>query len=114
MTGSLGDPREETHAPTFFAGTAVQYLDYSDAERAFGASGSALRAAVPVHPSYEDREGAPDLVFSAVPAELSRHVSSAWETSAMSTPFAVKPNPRAIHPRCSSPQPSGSQARAPR
>lgn len=58
----------------------MQYLDYADAVRAFGARGSALRAAVPVHPSYEDREGAPDLVFSAVPAELSRHLSSAWET----------------------------------
>ena len=51
VTGSLGDPGEETHAPTFFAGTPVQHLDYSDAVRAFAAGGSAVscsRADAPV------------------------------------------------------------------
>ncbi len=80
VTGSLGDPGEDSHAPTFFAGTPVQYLDYSDAVRAFGAGGSALSAPIPMHPSYEDREDAPDVVFSAVPAELAGHLSSVWET----------------------------------
>ena len=80
VTGSLGGPGEETHAPTFFAGTPVQHLDYSDAVRAFDAGGSALSAPVPMHPSYEDREDAPDVVFSAVPAELAGHLSSVWET----------------------------------
>src|SRR4051812_11586048 len=80
VTGSLGDPGEETHAPTFFAGTPLQHLDYSDAVRAFGAGGSAVAAPVPMHPSYEDREGAPHVVFSAVPAELAGHLSSVWET----------------------------------
>jgi D-inositol-3-phosphate glycosyltransferase len=80
VTGSLGDPGEETHAPTFFAGTPVQHLDYSDAVRAFGAGGSAVSAPVPMHPSYEDREDAPDVIFSAVPAELVGHLSSVWET----------------------------------
>src|SRR4029453_17232201 len=70
VTGSLGDPGEETHAPTFFAGTPLHYLDYSDAVRAFGAGGSAVSAPVPMHPSYEDRVDAPDVVFSAVPTEL--------------------------------------------
>lgn len=80
VTGSLGDPGEETHAPTFFAGTPVHYLDYSNAMRAFGAGRSAISAPVPMHPSFEDREGAPDMVFSAVPPDLAGHLASAWET----------------------------------
>ena len=80
VTGSLGHPGEETHAPTFFAGTPLHYLDCSDAVRAFAAGGSAIRAAVPMHPSYEDREDAPDVVFSAVPADLAGHLSAVWET----------------------------------
>lgn len=81
VTGSLGRPGEETHAPTFFAGLPLQHLDYSDAVRAFDAGASAIGASVPMHPSYEDREGAPDVVFSAVPANLAGHLSSAWESA---------------------------------
>jgi hypothetical protein len=80
VTGSLGGAGEETHAPTFFPGTPVQHLDYSDAVRAFEAGGSAIGAPVPMHPSYEHREDAPDVVFSAVPADLADHLSSVWET----------------------------------
>jgi D-inositol-3-phosphate glycosyltransferase len=80
VTGSLGGPGEETHAPTFFAGTPVHYLDYSDAMRSFGAGRSAICAPVPMHPSFEDREGAPDVVLSAVPPDLAGHLASAWET----------------------------------
>ena len=80
VTGSLGGSGDETHAPTFFAPTPVQHLDYSDAMRAFEAGGSAVSAPVPMHPSYEDREDAPDVVFSAVPDELAGHLSSVWET----------------------------------
>ena len=80
VTGSLGDPGEFTHAPTFFAGTRLQHLDYSDAVRAFKAGGSAIAARVPMHPSYEDREDAPDVVFAAVPGDLAEHLSSVWES----------------------------------
>ena len=59
VTGSLGELGEETHAPTFFAGSRVQYLDYSDAVGVFAMGGSAIGAPVPMHPSFEDREGAP-------------------------------------------------------
>ncbi len=31
-----------------------------------------------MHPSYEDREDAPDVVFAAVPDGLADHLSSAW------------------------------------
>ncbi len=79
VTGSLGDSGAETHAPTFFAGTPVHYLDYSDAVRAFETGASAIRAAVPMHPSYEDGGDVPDVLFSAVPADLVGRLASAWE-----------------------------------
>ncbi|HEV3364643.1 MAG TPA: glycosyltransferase family 4 protein [Acidimicrobiia bacterium] len=79
VTGSLGVAGEETHAPTFFAGTPVQHLDYADAVEVFAAGGSAIAAPVPMHPSYEDRLNAPDVLFAAVPPELAGHLSSVWE-----------------------------------
>jgi glycosyltransferase involved in cell wall biosynthesis len=79
VTGSLGESGDETHSPTFFAGMSVQYLDYSNAVRAFRAGGSAIGAPVPMHPSFEDREGAPDVLLAAVPADLVEHLSSVWE-----------------------------------
>jgi D-inositol-3-phosphate glycosyltransferase len=79
VTGSLGTSGDETHAPTFFAGADVQFLDYSEALRMFDAGASALDAAVPMHPSYEDRVGAPDVVLAAVPVELAGRLSSVWE-----------------------------------
>jgi glycosyltransferase involved in cell wall biosynthesis len=79
VTGSLGKRGDDTHAPTFFAGSAVQYLDYSDALRAFEAGGSAMSAPVPMHPSYEDRVDAPDVLLAAVPPALAGHHSSVWE-----------------------------------
>ena len=79
VTGSLGESGDETHAPTFFAGVSVQYLDYSNAVGVFRAGGSAIGAPVPMHPSFEDREGAPDVLLAAVPAELVEHLSSVWE-----------------------------------
>jgi D-inositol-3-phosphate glycosyltransferase len=80
VSGSLGVPGDDTHAPTFFAGAAVNYLDYSEAVRAFELGGSAISAAVPMHPSYEDRENAPDVLLSAVPHDLVEHLASVWET----------------------------------
>ncbi len=79
VTGSLGEPGEQSHAPTFFADAALEHLDYSDAVRAFEAGGSAIAAPVPMHPSFEDRGNAPDVVFAAVPDRLAEHLSSVWE-----------------------------------
>jgi len=79
VAGSLGEPGEFTHAPTFFSGTSLQQLDYSAAARAFELGGSAISAPVPMHPSYEDREDAPDVVFAAVPDALAGHLASVWE-----------------------------------
>jgi glycosyltransferase involved in cell wall biosynthesis len=79
VTGSLGEPGDDTHAPTFFAGIPVHHVDYSDAVRTFARGGSAIAATVPMHPSYEDREDAPDVVLAAVPPALAAHLSSIWE-----------------------------------
>src|SRR5687767_15460670 len=64
--GSLGRPGEGTHAPTFYGAVDLHHLDYTAAVEAFEAGGSAVAAPVPMHPSFEDREGAPDVLLSAV------------------------------------------------
>jgi len=77
--GSLGGPGEETHAPTFFDGLDVHVLDSTDAIRLFEAGGDAISAPKPMHPSYEDRAGVPDVVFASVAPELADHLSAVWE-----------------------------------
>jgi len=84
VCGSLDGPGAETHALTFFAGTDVHDLDYTDAVRAFRAGGSAISAAVPMHPSYEDRVDAPDVVLASVEPGLADHLWAVWEA-----PFAA-------------------------
>lgn len=84
VAGSLGAPGEDTHAPTFFDGVPLHHLDYTDAVAAFEAGGSAITAPVPMHPSYEDRADAPDVVFAAVPDEATEHLAAVWEA-----PFAA-------------------------
>lgn len=79
VTGSLGGPGEQTHAGTFFDGIDVHPLDFTAAVRDFEAGGSAVAAPVPMHPSYEDRDGAPDIVLSAVDPALADHLAGAWE-----------------------------------
>ena len=79
VSGSVGVAGEMTHAPTFFAGLEVHHLDYSDAIARFEQGGSAIAAPVPLHPSYEDREGAPDVVLAAVDPAQAPHLAAAWE-----------------------------------
>ncbi|MGH9270960.1 MAG: glycosyltransferase family 4 protein, partial [Ilumatobacteraceae bacterium] len=79
VAGSLGARGDDTYAPTFFEGTPLHLLDYSDAQRRFAAGASAIAAPVPMHPSYEDREDAPDVILSAVPADLADRLAVVWE-----------------------------------
>ena len=51
--GSLGIPGETGHAETFFAGMDVRPVRYGE-------------GGAPLHPSFEDRPGAPDGVFARV------------------------------------------------
>ena len=84
VAGSLGPAGQGSHAPTFFAGIDLQYLDYTAAVAGFETGASAVAAPVPMHPSYEDREGAPDPVLAAVDPALADHLASVWEA-----PFAA-------------------------
>ncbi len=84
VAGSLGAAGQDSHAPTFFAGIDLQYLDYTAAVAGFESGASAVAAPVPMHPSYEDRQGAPDPVLAAVDPALADHLASAWEA-----PFAA-------------------------
>ncbi|CAN5549407.1 hypothetical protein BH10ACT1_BH10ACT1_12720 [soil metagenome] len=77
--GSLGAPGTETHAPTFFEGLDVHHLDSTAAVDAFLAGGDAIAAPLPMHPSYEDRVGVPDVVFASVPPELAGHLAEVWD-----------------------------------
>ena len=56
----------------------LEHLDYSDALRAFQQGGSAITAPVPMHPSYEDREDAPDVLLAAVAPDVAPHLASIW------------------------------------
>src|SRR4051812_27652798 len=63
--GSLGEPGEESNAETFYEGLEVHALDYDSADE--------------FQPSYEDRPGAPDVVFARVGDESYERLVSAWE-----------------------------------
>src|SRR5215217_9252005 len=73
-SGSLGGPREPTHAPSFFGGTEVATADYTPA---FGL-GDPLAADVPFQPSYEDRPTVADRVFAMVDDGAYERLVAAW------------------------------------
>jgi glycosyltransferase involved in cell wall biosynthesis len=75
LTGSLGAPGAESHAPTFFEGFDIHSVDYTDAAGA----PDPLRADPPIHPSFEDRPSAPDRVFAKVDDETYEHLVAAWQ-----------------------------------
>jgi glycosyltransferase involved in cell wall biosynthesis len=80
VAGSLGHAGDPTYGPTFFAGTDLHALDYTAAAEAFAATGAdAVAAPVPMHPSYEDRPGVPDVVLPAVEPTLAGHLAAVWE-----------------------------------
>ncbi|MDQ3720423.1 MAG: glycosyltransferase family 4 protein [Actinomycetota bacterium] len=60
--GSLGAVGEESNAATFYGALDVRALDYTAAAQA----PDPLRADPPFQPSYEDRAGAPDRIFTSV------------------------------------------------
>lgn len=85
--GSLGSPGEGSHAATFFAGLAVTVADFTPALAAFRQGEDAMAAPMPLHPSYEERPGAPDRLFAALSPELAAHQARAWEDVLVSAGF---------------------------
>lgn len=73
--GSLGEPGEQSHAATFYAGADLRALDYT----ASAAAPDPLAADPPFQPSYEDRPGAPDRVMARVGERDYERLVSCWE-----------------------------------
>ncbi|HEX6796762.1 MAG TPA: glycosyltransferase family 4 protein [Ktedonobacterales bacterium] len=74
VSSSLTHPDHLGDARTFFAGLDTRPLDCT---AALGAP-DPLLADPPLHPSYEDRPGAPDRVFAAVDDATYAHQVAAW------------------------------------
>ena len=76
VSGSLGPPGAPGNAGAFFSGLAdLVVVPYDQAAR----SAAPQAAPIPMHPSYEDRPGAPDRVFAALDDATAEHLTSAWE-----------------------------------
>jgi glycosyltransferase involved in cell wall biosynthesis len=73
--GSLGPPGEQSNAATFYEGLDVQALDYTRS----AAAPDPLAADPPFQPSFEDRPGAPDVVFTRVDNAAFERLVAAWE-----------------------------------
>lgn len=76
--GSLGPPGASTHAGTFFAGLDVRALDFTEAAARYERGQDPMTAVVPMHPSFEDRPGVPDRVFTSLDQAAYRRQVAAW------------------------------------
>jgi glycosyltransferase involved in cell wall biosynthesis len=78
VSGSVSLPEDQSVNPgdarAFYRGIDVRPVDFASALNAT----DPLRADPPLHPSYEDRSGAPDRIFAAVDDETYEHQVSAW------------------------------------
>jgi glycosyltransferase involved in cell wall biosynthesis len=74
LSGSITRPGEPGDAREFYAGLDVRPLDMTGAL----ASQDPMRADPPMHPSYEDRPGAPDRVFASLDDEACERQVVAW------------------------------------
>jgi glycosyltransferase involved in cell wall biosynthesis len=74
MSGSAGPPGGPGDAVTFFAGLDVVPVSYDAALLA----PDPLLASPPMHPSYEDRPGAPDRVMAGLDEAVYEHLVAEW------------------------------------
>jgi glycosyltransferase involved in cell wall biosynthesis len=74
VSGSITRPGEPGDARRFYAGLDVRPLDMTGALSA----PDPMLADPPMHPSYEDRPGAPDRVFAALDDAAFEHQTLAW------------------------------------
>ena len=70
-----GSAPGEADAAKFFEGLDVRPVDYAAALEA----DDPLLAHPPMHPSFEDREGAPDKLFAKVDDQTYEHLVESWE-----------------------------------
>jgi glycosyltransferase involved in cell wall biosynthesis len=78
VSGSISSPEGQMDNPgdarAFYSGIDVRPVDFTTALSA----ADPLRADPPLHPSYEDRPGAPDRVFASVDDATYEHQVSTW------------------------------------
>jgi glycosyltransferase involved in cell wall biosynthesis len=77
--GSLGEPGDRRHAASFFKHPRLTPVPYDAAVRAFEQGRDPHAEPLPMHPSFEDRPGAPDRVFASLAPELGDHLADAWK-----------------------------------
>jgi glycosyltransferase involved in cell wall biosynthesis len=78
-SGSLGRPGATSHAGTFFGEIDRRSLDFTEAVERFERGEDPMAAAVPIHPSFEDRPGVPDRVFAALDDDDYGRQVGAWQ-----------------------------------
>jgi glycosyltransferase involved in cell wall biosynthesis len=76
--GSLGAEGALGNAATFFAGIDTVPAAYDDAVARWRRGEDPMEAPFPMHPSYEEREGAPDRSFPRVSPEQGERIVAAW------------------------------------
>ncbi len=75
VAGSLGGPDDPGNAAAFFGpGIDLVAVPYDDAILA----DDPVMASPPMHPSYEDRPGAPDRIIAALDDDAARHLIDEW------------------------------------
>ncbi len=79
FTGSLGEPGAVANAATFFAGLDVVAADFTPALEAFERGDDGMAAEMPLHPSFEDRVGAPDRLFASLDDREAERQVAAWQ-----------------------------------
>ncbi|HEX2087901.1 MAG TPA: glycosyltransferase family 4 protein [Solirubrobacteraceae bacterium] len=75
LSGSRGDLDGHGDARRFYAGLRPHVVDFTPALR----SGAPLAAPVPMHPSFEDRPGAPDAVMASLDDDAYERQVASWE-----------------------------------
>lgn len=81
VTGSLGGPGDDGYAPGFFRPLPVTAVDYTPAMDSWRAGGDPFAMPVPLHPSFEERAGAPDRVYASVNDEDFERQVTAWSAA---------------------------------
>jgi hypothetical protein len=74
VSGSVSSPDGQGDARIFYRGVDVRPVDFTASLTAV----DPLRADPPLHPSYEDRPGAPDRVFASVDDATYEHQVRSW------------------------------------
>jgi hypothetical protein len=81
VAGSLGGLGELGFAREFFAPLPVTPVDYTPAMQDWAVGGDPLAGPRPLHPSFEDRDGAPDPVFASLDDAAFERQVDFWSTA---------------------------------